>query len=91
MKATGIVRSIDDLGRIVIPAELRRSMNITVDTPIEVFTDNDGKIILKKYQSAEDQRHELEMLKRVRSELDQFTSEELRSELDNYIEKINRK
>ncbi|EGO63539.1 AbrB/MazE/SpoVT family DNA-binding domain-containing protein [Acetonema longum] len=48
MKATGIVRELDDLGRIVIPKELRRIYGIDTGTPIEIFTDND-KIILRKY------------------------------------------
>ena len=48
MKATGIVRKVDELGRIVIPKELRKSMDIKESDPIEIFTDNDS-IILKKY------------------------------------------
>ena len=48
MKATGIVRRIDDLGRLVIPKELRRTLGVNVGDPLEVFTDN-GTIILKKY------------------------------------------
>jgi AbrB family transcriptional regulator (stage V sporulation protein T) len=49
MKATGIVRRIDDLGRIVIPKEIRRTMRIKEGTPLEIFTDREGEIILKKY------------------------------------------
>jgi AbrB family transcriptional regulator (stage V sporulation protein T) len=49
LKATGIIRQIDDLGRIVIPKELRRSMRIHERDPFEIFTDNDGSIILRKY------------------------------------------
>ena len=49
MKATGIVRRIDDLGRIVIPKEIRRTMRITESDPLEIFTDREGEIILKKY------------------------------------------
>lgn len=49
MKSTGIVRKIDELGRIVLPIEIRNTMNIESRDPIEIFTDND-KIILKKYQ-----------------------------------------
>lgn len=48
MKATGIVRSIDELGRIVIPKEIRRTMRIESGTPIEIYTDETG-IFLKKY------------------------------------------
>lgn len=49
MKAHGIVRRIDDLGRIVIPKELRRSMRIKDGDPMEIFSDANGKILLKKY------------------------------------------
>jgi transcriptional pleiotropic regulator of transition state genes len=48
MKATGIVRRIDDLGRVVIPKELRRTLNIADGDPIEIFVDSE-RIILKKY------------------------------------------
>ena len=49
MKATGIVRRIDDLGRIVIPKEIRRTMRIYEGDPLEIFFDTDNNIILKKY------------------------------------------
>ncbi|NLN19789.1 MAG: stage V sporulation protein T [Firmicutes bacterium] len=49
MKATGIVRRIDDLGRIVIPKEIRRTMRIKERDALEIFTDRDGEVILKKY------------------------------------------
>ncbi|MBR4733814.1 MAG: AbrB/MazE/SpoVT family DNA-binding domain-containing protein [Lachnospiraceae bacterium] len=49
MKATGIVRRIDDLGRIVIPKEIRRTLRIREADAIEIFTDGEGQIILKKY------------------------------------------
>ena len=49
MKATGIVRRIDDLGRVVIPKEIRRTMRIREGDPLEIFTDRQGEIILKKY------------------------------------------
>ncbi len=48
-KATGIVRRIDDLGRVVIPKEIRRVMRIREGEPLEIYTDNDGEIIFKKY------------------------------------------
>ena len=47
MKATGIVRRIDDLGRVVIPKEIRRTLRIREGTPLEIFTDREGEIILK--------------------------------------------
>lgn len=49
MKATGIVRRIDDLGRIVIPKEIRRTLRIRESDPLEIYTDREGEIILKKY------------------------------------------
>ncbi len=49
MKATGIVRRIDDLGRIVIPKEIRRTLRIRETDPMEIYTDMDGQIVLKKY------------------------------------------
>ncbi len=49
MKATGIVRRIDDLGRVVIPKEIRRTMLIREGDPLEIFTDKDGELIFKKY------------------------------------------
>lgn len=49
MKATGIVRRIDDLGRIVIPKEIRRTLRIRESDPMEIFTDREGEIVLKKY------------------------------------------
>ncbi len=49
MKATGIVRRIDDLGRVVIPKEIRRTMRIREGDPLEIFTNNDGEVVFKKY------------------------------------------
>lgn len=49
LRATGIVRRIDDLGRIVIPKEIRKTLRIREGSPLEIFTDREGEIILKKY------------------------------------------
>jgi AbrB family transcriptional regulator (stage V sporulation protein T) len=49
LKATGIVRRIDDLGRVVIPKEIRRTLRIREGDPLEIFTDREGEVILKKY------------------------------------------
>ncbi|MDY0394850.1 stage V sporulation protein T [Virgibacillus halophilus] len=49
MKATGIVRRIDDLGRVVVPKEIRRTLRIREGDPLEIFIDREGEVILKKY------------------------------------------
>jgi AbrB family transcriptional regulator (stage V sporulation protein T) len=49
MKATGIVRRIDDLGRVVVPKEIRKTLRIKEGDPLEIFTARDGEVILKKY------------------------------------------
>ena len=49
MKATGIVRRVDDLGRIVIPKEIRRTLNILEGDPLEIFTTPEGDIVYRKY------------------------------------------
>ncbi len=54
MKATGIVRRIDDLGRVVIPKEIRRTMRIREGDPLEIFTDREGGVIFKKYSPLND-------------------------------------
>ncbi|MCL2236546.1 MAG: AbrB/MazE/SpoVT family DNA-binding domain-containing protein [Defluviitaleaceae bacterium] len=52
MKSTGIVRKVDELGRVVLPIELRKTLHIDVRDPMEIFVDDD-KIVLKKYQPAD--------------------------------------
>lgn len=52
MKSTGIVRKVDELGRVVLPIELRRSLNIDVKDSLEIFVD-DERVILKKYEPAD--------------------------------------
>lgn len=54
MKATGIVRRIDDLGRVVIPKEIRRTMRIREGDPLEIYTNRSGEVILKKYSPLQD-------------------------------------
>jgi transcriptional pleiotropic regulator of transition state genes len=50
MESTGIVRKIDELGRIVLPKELRRTFHINEKDPLEIYVDEGGRIILKKYE-----------------------------------------
>lgn len=52
MKSTGIVRKVDELGRIVLPKELRTTLSIDEKDPLEIFVDEDGRIVLKKYKPA---------------------------------------
>lgn len=54
MKATGVVRRIDDLGRVVIPKEIRRNLRIREGDSLEIYVDNAGDVILKKYSPIED-------------------------------------
>ena len=54
MKATGIVRRIDDLGRVVIPKEIRRTLRIKEGDPLELFTTREGEVVFKKYQPFEE-------------------------------------
>ena len=49
MKATGVVRRIDDLGRVVIPKEIRRTMRIREGDSLEIFVNQSGEVVLKKY------------------------------------------
>lgn len=65
MKATGIVRRIDELGRIVIPKELRRTLHIKADDPIEIFTAEDGVIALRKYEPSNSVLSYLELLEAI--------------------------
>lgn len=65
MKATGIVRRIDELGRIVIPKELRRTLHIKADDPIEIFTAEDGVIALRKYEPTDSVLSYLELLEAI--------------------------
>lgn len=51
MKATGIIRRIDDLGRVVIPREIRRTLHIKEGDPFEIFLDNKGGVMFRKYES----------------------------------------
>ncbi len=69
MKATGIVRRIDELGRIVVPKEIRKTLRIREGDPMEIFTDTEGKVVLKKYSPIEDislhAKHAAEAIARV--------------------------
>lgn len=64
MKATGIVRKLDQLRRIVLPSELCKTYGIEPETPIEIFTDDNGNIILRKYDPHIDHASDIEKLRR---------------------------
>lgn len=64
MKATGIVRKVDDLGRVVLPIELRRNLGIGIGDPLEIYTENDA-IILKRYNVVDDVVSVAERLKKM--------------------------
>ena len=70
MKPTGIIRRIDDLGRIVIPKEIRRQFNINPGDALELFTSWDG-VIFKKYKPADNSREILDRLTRIVTEMDE--------------------
>lgn len=57
MKATGIVRRIDDLGRVVIPKEIRRTMRIREGDPLEIYTSADGEVVFRKYSAVGELDH----------------------------------
>jgi AbrB family transcriptional regulator (stage V sporulation protein T) len=75
MKATGIVRGIDDLGRFVIPMEIRRTFNINVGDSLEVFTDSEGHIILRKYDPLPEISSRVDVLKKMITENTNYSSD----------------
>ncbi len=64
MKATGIVRQVDDLGRVVIPKEIRRMLGINTGDPVEFYVENDG-VIVKRYDAAGDMEQVLDHLEKI--------------------------
>ena len=69
MKATGIVRRIDELGRVVIPKEIRRTLRIRESDPLEIYTGREGEIILKKYSPMGDLTQSAEKMVQVLARL----------------------
>jgi AbrB family transcriptional regulator (stage V sporulation protein T) len=72
VKATGIVRRIDDLGRVVIPKEIRRTLRIREGDPLEIYTDNDGEVIFKKYSPMGEMSHFAEQYAEVLARISGF-------------------
>lgn len=86
MKSTGIVRKVDELGRIVVPIELRRMMNIDIKDPLEIYVDED-KVILKKYQASEDKEKALTDLRRFQEQAIHENDKKAYQHAINLIEK----
>lgn len=86
MKATGITRKVDELGRVVIPIELRRTLGINVKDPLEIFVDED-KVVFKKYESSEEKKKMLENLNILRTQVLHEDQVEAIKELEEYLQK----
>ena len=84
MKATGIVRKVDDLGRVVLPIELRRNLGIGIGDPLEIYTENDA-IVLKRYNAVDDVASVAERLKKM---IEAESSPKTRAEMLNTIGEI---
>lgn len=70
MKATGIVRRVDDLGRVVIPKEIRRTLRIREGDPLELFTTRDGEVVFKKYTFCDEKEwHKAKEIVKVLTEI----------------------
>lgn len=86
MKATGVVRKIDGLGRVTIPKSIRNANGWEEDTPMELFVE-DGQVILQKYQSAT--AESIESVKRTLSNLIQFEDPGANEHLSRAVSEIN--
>lgn len=87
MKATGIVRRVDDLGRIVIPKEIRRKLGIAEGTPMELFTE-DKKVIFQKYIPAPDFKQSVDDLRKVFYETEEFFDAETANKIEEHIKAL---
>ena len=86
MKTTGIVRRVDDLGRVVIPIELRRTLGIGEKDSLEIFVEEDS-VILRKYRRNEDKAHQIAQLKEVIEHSDNHHVHQLINDAIEFIEK----
>lgn len=87
MKATGIVRRVDDLGRIVIPKEIRRTLGITDGTPMELFTEG-KKLIIQKYIPEMDFKQSIDDLREVFYETEEFFDVETANKIEGHIKAL---
>lgn len=87
MKATGIIRRVDDLGRIVIPKEIRRKLRVTENTPMELFVGN-NKIILKKYIPTPSVKESVNDLRKIFYEMEEFFGAETANKIEKHIKAL---
>lgn len=87
MKATGIVRRVDDLGRIVIPKEIRRALGITDGTPMELFTEG-KKLIVQKYIPELGFKQSVDDLRKVFYETEEFSNAETANKIEEHIKAL---
>ncbi len=87
MKATGIVRRVDDLGRIVIPKEIRRKLGITEGASMELFTE-DNKVIFQKYIPEPDFKQSVDDLWKVFYETEEFFSAGTANKIEEHIKAL---
>lgn len=89
MKATGIIRRVDDLGRIVIPRKIRRTLDIREGDPMEIYTDNNAAIVLRKYDMALPVSEAVQRLKAQIVDLEDFNlSQECRKALRDKLSEM---
>ena len=86
MKATGVVRKIDDLGRVTLPMELRRTIGIDTKDPLEIFTDGDS-IILRPYRRDTEKTELIEQLKKVKILTEHSSVYEIMDQTIEFIKK----
>lgn len=86
MKATGIVRRIDDLGRVVLPKEIRRSFGINSGDPLEIFIDVGGHIILKKYDPLPEILNRVETLQAMITDNTNYTPDVTKKAVNLLVE-----
>lgn len=87
MKATGIVRRADDLGRIVIPKEIRRTLGVTDGTPMELFTEG-KKLIIQKYIPEPDFKQSVDDLRKVFYETEEFFGAGTANKIEEHIKAL---
>ena len=87
MKTTGIIRRVDDLGRIVIPKEIRRRLRVTENTPMELFVE-DNKIIFQKYIPTPSVKESADDLRKIFYEMEEFFDSETASKIEEHIKAL---